>query len=222
MPHAIDTLYPFLRVELPGIPEPLLVSAVAKTVNDFLRMSEVWKYTTPTLLDWTTALVFPAINVGTEIPAETRATRIDTVKYAPDGVSLREVPFKTRQQLDNIYSDWEVKTGNTPLYWTYDGPGVPRIVPIAVANVLATIQIRTVLGSTESLVNLPDFIMHEFEDTIREGVLARLMKIPGKDWTNLTAAAAYASLFKAGYTKAKSRAQAEFGQPARETSYGGL
>lgn len=222
MPHAIDTMYPFLRVELPGIPEPLLVSAVAKTVNEFLRLSEVWKYTSPILLDWTTALVFPTLVLGTDIPLETRVVRTDTVKFANDSSSFRAVPFKTRQQLDEIYSDWEVKTGSEPLYWTNDGPGSPRIFPIADNDILASLQVRSVISATESLVTLPDFVMHEYEDDIRNGVLARLMKIPGKDWTNLRAASAYSSLFLAGWKKAKSRAEADFGQPARETSYGGL
>ena len=222
MAHPIVDMYPFLRAELPGIPEPLLVAAVAKTVSDFLSKSEVWKYTSPVLLDWTTALVFPAIVTGTDIPTFTRVVRTDNVKYANDSLSLRTIPFKTRQQLDNIYSDWEVKTGNTPLYWTNDGPDTPRIIPIATANVADSIQVRSILSSATTLTTLPDFIMHEYEEDLRNGALARLMRIPGKDWTNLTAASAYASLYKAAWIGAKSRAEAETGQPARETSYGGI
>lgn len=222
MAHAIANMLPFLRVELPGIPEPILVRGLDDAVSDFISRSEVWKYTSPVLLDWTTALVFPALAAGTDIPAATRIVRIDTVKYASDGVSFTKVLFKTRDQLDNLLPNWEVKTGNTPLYWTNDGPDTPRIIPIATANVLTSIQVRSVVTSLTSLAALPDFIMHEFEDDIKHGALARLMKIPGKDWTNFAAAAAYANLFTAGIKEAKSRANAEYGQPSREMNYGGI
>lgn len=224
MAHTIAELYPYIRVELPGIPEPLLVGAVNQTISEFLSKSEMWRYTTPGLLDWTTALGFPALGAGAQLPPNGRLVRVDSVKFADDGVSLRTVPFKTRQQLDEIYSDWEVKTGNAPLYWTNDGPGNPRIIPIADADVTGSLKVRSVVSilTDSPPTALDDWLMHEFEEDFRHGTLARLMKIPGKDWTDLKGASAYALLFKAAIRKAKSRADAEFGQPCRETSYGGL
>lgn len=222
MAVAVDQLYNVIRVELPGIPEPILVEGVRKAVQEFFKQSEAWRYTVPGLLDWTTAAVFPALAAGTEIPVGTRVMRVDEVKYASDGVALQPIVFKTRQQLDSELSNWEVLTGSGPLRWTNDNDYAPRIVPIATANVTGSLKVRVILAPINTLVSLPDFLYYEFEDDFKNGALARLMKIPGKDWTNFTAAAAYASLFRAGYIKAKSRANAEFGQPCRETSYGGL
>lgn len=224
MTVAIDTLHNFLRVELPGIPEPLLADGVRKSIQQFFKMSEVWRHTVPApLLDWTEALTFPAIGAGAEIPTGTRLVRVDHVKYASDGKSLHQVPFRTRQQLDAEYEDWEVKIGNTPLRFTHDTFGdEPRIIPIATADVLTSLQVRAIITPDDTLVVLPNFLFFEFEDDFRNGTLARLMKIPGKDWTNFAAASGYASLFTAGWMKAKSRAKAEFGQPERMTSYGGI
>lgn len=222
MTVALDQLYNTIRVELPGIPEPILVEGVRKAVQEFFKKSESWRYTVPGLLDWTTTLGFPALAAGTEIPVGTRVMRVDEVKYANDGVSLQPIAFKTRQQLDGELSNWEVLTGSTPLRWTNDNDYSPRIIPIATANVVSSIKVRAIIAPINSLVVLPEFLYYEFEDDFKNGALARLMKIPGKDWTNFAAASAYASLFRAGYIKAKSRANAEFGQPCRETSYGGL
>lgn len=222
MTVAVDQLYNIIRVELPGIPEPILVEGVRKSVQEFFKRSESWRYTVPGLLDWTTALGFPALAAGTEIPVGTRVMRVDEVKYASDGVSLKPITFKTRQQLDGELSNWEVLTGSTPQRWTNDNDYSPRIIPIATANVTGSIKVRVILAPIDTLVVLPDFLYYEFEDDFKNGALARLMKIPGKDWTNFAASSAYASLFRAGYIKAKSRANAEFGQPCRETSYGGL
>jgi hypothetical protein len=223
MAVALSTLHNILRVELPGIPEPVLEYGVRKTVQQFFKESEAWRHTSPVLSDWTTALYFPAITESVELPDDTRLVRIDAVKYASDGVSLQTVPFKTRQQLDREISDWEVKVGSSPLAWTNEGTGAnPRIIPIAEANHVDAIQIRSVVTPNEALLALPDFLFFEFEDDFKHGTLARLMKIPGKDWTNFEAAAAYVSMFAAGIQKAKSRANSEFAQPSRETSYGGL
>lgn len=222
MAVAINTLHNFIRIELPGIPEPVLNDGVEKAIQQFFKESESWRHTVPGLLNWTTALVFPALAAGTEIPTGTRLVRVDNVKYASDGTNLNKVNFMTRQQLDSDYPDWEVKTGNTPLRWTNEGDGTPRIVPIATANVNSSLKVRAIIAPNDDLVELPDFLYYEFEDDFKNGALARLMKIPGKDWTNLSASATYASLFKAGIKKAKSRANAEFGQPAREVRYGGI
>lgn len=225
MAQAIDQLHNFLRVELPGIPEPLLADAVRKSIQEFFKKSEAWRHTVPApLLDWTAALVFPALVADdTGIPTGTRLVRIDQVKYASDGVALREIAFRTRQQLDIEFSDWEVKTGTNPLRWTNDAHGdEPRIIPIADADVLASLQCRAIIAPVDSLTDLPDFLFYEYEDDYKNGALARLMKIPGKDWTNFAAASGYASLFKAGWMKARSRANAEYGQPCRTTTYGGI
>lgn len=223
MAVQIDTLHNLLRIELPGIPEPVLASGVKKSIQEFFKKSEAWRHTVPGLLDWTTAVVFPALVESTELPADTRLMRVTDVKYASDGISLKEIKFRTRAQLDEEYWDWEIKDGNSPLRWTNDTQGdEPRIIPIAIADVTGSLKVRVVVAPLDALTDLPDFLYYEFEDDFKNGALARLMKIPGKDWTNFTAAAAYASLFLAGYTKAKSRVNAAYGQPSRETGYGGL
>lgn len=223
MAVAIDTLHNFLRVELPGIPEPVLADGVRKSIQQFFKESESWRHTVPSLLDWTTALPFPALDAGTEIPTDTRVLRVDRVKYASDGKSLRPIMFRTRQQLDTDYRDWEVKTGNTPLVWTNDSGGdQPRIIPIANDDKLGSIKARVMIVPVDALIDLPDFFFYEFEDAFKNGTLARLMKIPGKDWTNFSAAAAYLAMFKGDIKTAKSRANAEYGQPDHEMSYGGI
>jgi hypothetical protein len=223
MAVAINSLYNEIRAELPGIPEPLLANGVRKAIQEFFRKSEAWRYSVPGLLDWTMALTFPALAAGTEIPTGTRVIRVDELKYASDGTSLQPVEFQTQQDLDGDYPDWEVKTGSSPLRWTNDGDGgTPRIVPIASADVLGSLKVRVILAPIDSLTELPDALFYDFEDDFKHGALARLMKIPGKDWTDIPAASAYMQMFKAGIIKAQSRANAEFGQPCRETSYGGI
>jgi hypothetical protein len=223
MAHAISDLYPLIRLECPGIPEPILQAEVQDSIDSFLADSEAWKYTIPTVLDWETTQKFPTITVGVDIPANTRVVRYDTVKFANDGTSFREVPFRTRQQLDGEYSDWEVRTGNTPLVWTVNGLFAPLIVPIATQNVLSSLIIRVVLGTDRAVTVLPEFLIHEFGDVIQYDVLSKLLLLPGKDWTNVPSGLMYKRMYDDQIPKIKSRAQADYGQPnSRIMAYGGI
>lgn len=222
---TLASLNKFIRIELPGIPELVLNDAVLRATQDFFSRSESWRHSLAApLLDWTIALVFPAMVEGVELPADTRIVRNDVVKYSSDGTNLKTVPFSTRQQLDSEFPNWEVKTGNSPERWTNDPtPDMPRIIPIATDDHLASLQVRVILAPNDAATTIPDFLYTEFQDDLVNGTLARLMKIPGKDWTNLRSAAAYAAAFEGGIQKAMSRANAEYGQPNnREASYGGI
>lgn len=213
-----------VRIEAPGCPDVIIEDALIDAVQDFFRMSEAWRYTVPTLLDWTTALTFPALTEGVEIPADTRVFRLDVLKYASDGTSLKPVPFSTRQQLDCEYPDWEVRTGNSPQRWTNDAGGnEPRIIPIADADVNGSIQARVILVPLTTATTVEDFFYHEYHDAFRFGALARILKMPGRDWTNPQMAAFYRTQFDIEWKKAKSRAEAEYGQPVnRVMAYGGI
>lgn len=220
---AITNVYPKVRIEAPGAPDPLIKDVVGDAMRDFFRESEVWRYTCPSLLDWTTAAVFPTLSAGTEIPADTRVIRVDRVKYASDGTNLKTVPFSTRQQLDDEYPDWEVRTGSSPQRWTNDGIGAdPRLIPIATANVLGSLQVRVIIAPTSAMTDIPAYWYDEYHDLWRFGALGRLLKMPGRDWTNPEMAAYYFKLYNEGIALAKSRVQAEFGMPDRTMAYGGI
>lgn len=225
MAIAISTLYPELRVELPGIVEPVLDAAVFRGLRKFFWESEAWKYTCDNGLDYTISQQAMNLPVaGTDIPAKTVVKRVDNVKWDSDGADWdTPVPFMTRDQLDRADSDWYTETGTKPLAWTYDN-GVPIVYPIASATVTDGLLLRVVIAPvyTAGADTLPDLLYYEFEDTIKAGILADLMKMPGKDWTDTQMASYYKEQYRRGVNMAKSRAEADFGQPDRTMAYGGL
>jgi len=46
--------------------------------------------------------------------------------------------------------------------------------------------------------------------------------MPGRDWSNATMAGFYLTQFNEGVALAKSRVEAEYGQPERVVTYGGI
>lgn len=225
MSVAISTMIPELRIELPGISEPILEAAIYRGLRKFFWLSESWKYTCDNGLDYTInqqAMNLPV--AGTDIPAKTVMKRVDTVLWDSGGDDWEQlIEFRTRDQLDRIDGNWFTATGTQPKYWTYDNV-VPIWYPIATATVTDGALLRVVIAPlyTATSDTLPDLLYYEFEDYIKAGILSDLMKMPGKDWTNPEMAVYYGNIFTAGVDKAKSRAEADFGQPNRTMAYGGI
>ncbi len=221
MSVALSTLYPELRVELPGIPEPLLVAATKRIARQFFRKSEAWRYDLDNVLDWTVAETFPTITPNTDIPEDTHVVRVDKVRYGVTHAS-RTLLFVPRDQLDRESPRWASETGTAPKNWTNVAAGQARILPTPSATVSSSLHIRVVIAPSPDLVSLPDFLFYEYEEVIKFGVLSQLMKIPGKDWTSINLSTLYGKKFNNGIREAKSKAQAEYGQPDREVVYGGI
>lgn len=225
MPVAVSTLLPTLRLELPGIAEPVLEDALFRGLRKYFWESEAWKYTADNGLDYTAAQ--QALNLpvaGTDIPTKTAVKRVDTVKFSASGANWdKDIPFKTRDQLDRADADWYTATGTDPKAFTYDNAQA-IIYPIASATVNTALLLRCIIVPLYTAVadTLPDLLYYENEEYIKAGIWADLMKQPGKDWTNSALAAHYSTVYKRGVDKGKSRAEADFGQPNRTMSYGGI
>jgi hypothetical protein len=226
MTVAISTLQPSLRIELPGIIEPALNDAIYRVLRQFFWQSEAWKYTYDNGLDWTSGeTALPVPTPGTDTPLKCIVKRVDTVFYDLGGDNWdREIEFKTRDELDRENPDWNSETGTSPSAWTIDNNGGARLIPIPTATVTTGLLIRSIIVPVFTAVTdtLPDFLYYEYEETMKAGVLAQLMKQPGKDWSNPRMAVYYQELFGQGIIAANSRAEAGFGQPKDTMAYGGL
>jgi hypothetical protein len=64
--------------------------------------------------------------------------------------------------------------------------------------------------------------MSDYRDTIVNGALFRLLRLPSKEWTDLAGAQVYGSLFNAGIIEADRRARNADAGVVRKVSYGGI
>jgi len=226
MAVAVDTVLKDCRLELPGIAEPVLQAKLFQIWRQFFWESEAWKYTYDNGLDWTINLTAaPSPVVGTDIPVKTVVKRVDTIFYDSLGANWdQEIPFKTRDELDRQNPNWHAETGSSPSSWTMENGGIARIVPIPLATVTTSLLIRAVIAPIPTLGadGLSDFLYYEHEAAIKSGILGQLMAQPGKDWSNPELAGFYIGAYAAAIAKAKSRSEADFGQPKDTMAYGGI
>jgi hypothetical protein len=216
MANYVDMFWQ-VRVELPGVPLPLLHLNYAETVREFFQRSLAWQHSVPNALDLNANTAWPTLTAPADIPEDTYVVQPVRVKF--DGT---DVTFKTRDQLDEIDMDWEAATGSSPDHWTITSPGTWRVYPLLSANASDMIRLRVALAPVQAATAIPDELANEFQAAWKNGTLAKLLKIPGKDWTNNTLAASYMTSFEDDIVKAKSRAAADFGRPHRTVQYGGL
>ena len=64
--------------------------------------------------------------------------------------------------------------------------------------------------------------MSDYRETIINGALFRLLRLPSKDWTDYTGAQVYGSLFQEGLVAAERRARHADEGIARKVTYGGI
>lgn len=215
---SYESLFWQVRAELPGIPLPLLQLNYAEAVREHIARSLAWQFNITDDLNLNANTAWPTVTPGTHIPDDTYVVQPLVVKWRDGGI----IPFKTRDQLDRINDNWEAETATEPDFWTIEGVGEFRVVPLLSENQTAAIRLRVAIAPLASATEIEDPLVNEYQGAWKNGALARLLKIPGKDWTNLQLAAVYRADFEKDITDAKSRAAADYGRPHRQVAYGGL
>jgi hypothetical protein len=210
-----------VRAELPGVPVPLLYNVYAETVRNFFRRSLAWQVSVPPV-DLIANEEFPDLLDSPYeelLPAETYVVQPVRIKYK-DGSN---VTFRTRTQLDAMDSTWEqdVRSGPTR-HWTITAPGVYRLYPIPAESVEAALFMKIAVAPRRNARAVPEPLADEWTQAWTEGALSALLKIPGKDWTDVNLAAAHGRMFDDSVREARSRSNADYGNPTRQVAYGGL
>lgn len=213
-----ESMFWQVRAELPGVPLPLLLLNYAESTREFFVRSLAWQYDVPAALDLDADTAWPTVTAGTHTPDDTHVVQPVKVKWHDGSV----ITFLTRDQLDEIDGAWEAETGTEPKHWTITAPGAFRVYPLLAEDQTAVIRLRVAIAPITTATEIPEELAWEFQGAWKNGALARLLRIPGKDWTNTNLAASYAQMFENDIVKAKSRAAADFGRPRRTVQYGGL
>jgi len=204
-------LLPDVLTVVPGCPDMLAESNIRAAVIEFCEKSEAYR------------AEFDPINVvakqheyEVDTPIATTVHRLDWVKY--DGFDLEPV---SSSLLEQRLGDWRKDTG-TPAYFVQQSSSALVIAPRPAKNVDAGLRIKAVLKPTHTSNACDDDLMNNYRDGILSGVLYRLLRMPNKDWTDLSAAGLYGSLFNESIARATEIARSANTGIARKVRYGGI
>ena len=108
-----------------------------------------------------------------------------------------------------------------PEYFIKQSPSMFYLVPVPNETKAGSVLLRAVLKPTHSSSSCSDDVMNDYRDTIINGALYRLLRVPGREWTDYPGAQVYGSLFLQGIADAESRALQKETRIARKVRYGG-
>lgn len=193
-----DTLVPDIALEVPGAPEPVIISELRKVVIDFCERTKAWQHD------------IAAFNVAKDTavlsltpPDETRIVEIIKPSWAPSG---RRIHPRSEAQLNVERSGWESEVGSEALFYFVPGINKLRIVPMLSEDVASAISVKVALVPTRASTGFSSEIDEQYRDYLVAGAKARLQLLPDKEWTNVQQAAINSSHYESGVSAAQIRA----------------
>ena len=198
---------------VPGCPDSLIIQNVRQAARELCEKSSCY------LEDLDPITVVNGLyEYDLDAP---RNTDIHKLKWALlDG---RYVEFSSTALMAQRYPNWREKnkTG-VPKLIAQIRPDAFWLCPVPQNKIKNGLVIHAVLKPSQKSVVLEDRIADEYRDTIVNGALFRLLRLPSKDWTDLGGAKVYGALFQDGIREAEIRGRNADTPIARKTKYGGL
>lgn len=178
----IELIYPLVMPFAPGCADPTANAWIRQSAIDFCERTRLWRF---------------------DDAMEVTANEAEAL-MAPSGAVVHEIEevFFNDQLLERVTPAWLDK--NYPAwragsvlgqsrYVTQTEPNTIRLIPSEAGEV----RIYLWLKPAQDAVDLPDFIVDKYRETIAHGALARILMIPNQSFTNPQMAAYWQQRFEA-------------------------
>jgi len=210
MAISYEALLPDILPMVPGCPDSLIKNNIRSAVIELCERASVYQ-----------AELDPLTTVGNiyeydlEAPSGTAVQK--TLWITHEGKDLEPL---TSTLLEQRIPKWREGNG-VPEYYVQQGSALVWLAPIPTATGVSSTIVRAVLKPTHTSSACDDGVMNDYRDTIINGALFRLLRIPNKEWTDLQGASVYGSLFNEGTMIAERKARGADTGVARRVRYGG-
>ena len=210
MAISYEALLPDILPMVPGCPDSLIKNNIRAAVIELCERASVFQ-----------AELDPLTTVGNiyeydlEAPSGTAVQKILWITH--EGKDLEPL---TSTLLEQRIPKWREGNG-VPEYYVQQGSALVWLAPIPTATGVSSTIVRAVLKPTHTSSACDDGVMNDYRDTIINGALFRLLRIPNKEWTDLQGASVYGSLFNEGTMIAERKARGADTGVARRVRYGG-
>ena len=205
-----EALLPEILPMVPGCPDTLVENTIRSAVIEFCQKSEAYQLELDPL-----TTVENIYEYDLETPNGTTVEKILWMSH--QGKDLEPI---TSTLLEQRIPKWREES-NVPVYFIQQGSGLVHLAPVPSATIVGSTIVRVVLKPTYTSVSCDDDVMNDYRDTIINGTLFRLLRMPNKEWADLSAAGVYGQLFNSGVEEAGRRARQADTAVSRKVKYGG-
>lgn len=210
MAISYETLLPEILPMVPGCPDSLIENNIRAAVIELCERASVYQQELDPVT--TVANIF---EYDLEAPSGTSVQKILWATFA--GADLEPI---TSGLLEQRLPKWRTE-GGVPKYFLQQSSSLVSLAPVPTTTAVSSTIIRAVLKPTYSSNACDDDVMNDYRDTIVNGALFRLLRIPNKDWSDLQGASVYGQLFNQGVETAERRARNADTGVRRSVRYGG-
>jgi len=210
MAITYETLLPEILPMVPGCPDTLIESNIRAAVIELCERANVYQVELDPL-----TTVSGIFEYDLETPQDTSVRRILWATHK--GKDLEPL---TTTLLEQRLPKWREESG-VPEYFVQKTSETFLVAPIPAATLVGSTIVRAVLRPTHTSTACDNDVMNDYRDTIVNGTLFRLLRVPNKDWSDLQSASVYGQLFNQGVTDAERRSRNADTAVRRSVRYGG-
>lgn len=189
----IDDLVHYVRLELPGVMDVIIVQAMAATAMDFCERTRVWQE-----IQDPVPLIDGVNQYDMEGPTGARVLTIANV-WAAD----RELVAVTMADLVRVLPNWQTAQSSQPQYYNAarDLKAI-TVYPIPMGAQKAQLTLKAQYAPKRTATVLPDFLGDNHHDALVDGTQARLMLQVNVPWSNPAAGMMHQQAYEQAVAKA--------------------
>lgn len=181
---------------VPGCPVAVVNSAIKSAVIEFCEKSNLWQAESEP-----TDIVAGIASYSFKPPTGSKV--VEGIAAYLEGRPLHAVSI---YDLNLNQPTWRELETPEPNRYFMDGDHSIRLVGTPAKALQEALTIQVALKPTRAAVECPSFLYEDWAETIASGALARLLVMPGKDWTHAGMAEYHKTEFKIGIARARSKA----------------
>lgn len=210
MAITYETLLPEILPMVPGCPDTLIETNIRSAVVELCERASVYQVELDPL-----TTVSGIFEYDLETPQDTSVRKILWVTHK--GKDLEPL---TTTLLEQRLPKWREESG-VPEYFVQKSSDLFLLAPIPADTLVGSTIVRAILRPTHTSTACDNDVMNDYRDTIINGALTRLLRVPNKDWSDLQGASIYGQLFNQGVEDAERRSRNADTAVRRSVKYGG-
>lgn len=196
-PVRFDDMLNLVLPYAPNCPPQTAVFHLQRAAADFFQRTLAWRADLPTLLT-----VIDQPDYALVVPQEASIAKM--LRYAFDGNGFDVIDAEAGMAL-------QLEEAGTQVSWTEDRT-TASVNPVP-TDAGKPLDFRVALKPSLDGQAIPGAMFQNYSDHIANGAIARILRMPGKDWTNTTAADAYESRYEVAVARTSRLSAKGFSKP---------
>lgn len=174
-------LYDHVIPYLPGAETSVVDLQIRRTLKDFFRRTTLWREDVPVTIlpDQTLYALVPSTPIA-------RVAHVMRVGHGPHAIDLAPVPEHYRMAPGYV----DTRAG----WWVQNLPYIHlrTTEPTAVVSCALTLTVEP------GVLEFPEWVLNNHVEIVSAGILAHMMSMPGKPWTQLDLAGVHWKRYSSG------------------------